>query len=88
QEKAGVAVIRVSGPEARLVGEKLSGKSLPSRGMTFSRLSDSHGDLLDEALVVSFTMPDSFSGEDTVEFQCHGSSAVVSSILQAIEETG
>lgn len=88
QGKAGVAVIRVSGPEARLVGEKLSRKSLPSRGMAFSRLRDSHGDLLDEALVLSFTMPDSFTGEDTVEFQCHGSSAVVSSILQTIKETG
>lgn len=88
QGKAGVAVIRVSGPEARLVGEKLSRESLPIRGMTFSRLRDGHGDLLDEALVLSFTMPDSFTGEDTVEFQCHGSSAVVSSILQAIEKTG
>lgn len=88
QGKAGVAVIRVSGPHAIEIGEKLTRRTLPARGMIFSKLKDSAGEILDEALVLSFTSPDSFTGENIVEFQLHGSIAVVSAVMSAIEETG
>ncbi|OIQ33179.1 MAG: tRNA uridine-5-carboxymethylaminomethyl(34) synthesis GTPase MnmE [Alphaproteobacteria bacterium MedPE-SWcel] len=79
--KAGVAVVRVSGPRAFDVGRGLTGKSLRPRGMTFASLSDENGSFLDDALVLSFTGPDSFTGEDIVEFQIHGSNAIVSALL-------
>jgi len=88
QGKAGVAVIRVSGPKALAIGASLTGKGLPARGMTFSRLKDRSGSTLDEALVLSFTAPDSFTGENIVEFQLHGSTAVTSAVMDAIKETG
>ena len=86
QGKAGVAVIRVSGPSALEVGSTLSGKALPDRGMTFSILKNDTGEVLDEALVLSFRGPESFTGEDVVEFQVHGSNAVVAAMLDELEK--
>ncbi|TNJ45527.1 tRNA uridine-5-carboxymethylaminomethyl(34) synthesis GTPase MnmE [Phaeobacter sp. B1627] len=79
--KAGVAVVRVSGPRALDVGQGLTGKTLPPRGITYSSLKDECGSILDDALVLSFTGPDSFTGENIVEFQIHGSNAIISALL-------
>ncbi|MEX0348329.1 MAG: tRNA uridine-5-carboxymethylaminomethyl(34) synthesis GTPase MnmE [Paracoccaceae bacterium] len=84
QGKAGVAVIRVSGPHARTAAETMCGASLPARGMRFHVLTDRSGAILDEALVLSFQGPASFTGEDVVEFQTHGSPATISAMLRAL----
>jgi tRNA modification GTPase len=82
--KAGVAVIRISGPLAGISAARLAGRPLPARGMTLAMLSDLDGRRLDEVLVLSFSGPNSFTGEDVVELQAHGSTAVVSAILQTL----
>ncbi|MBV1897384.1 MAG: tRNA uridine-5-carboxymethylaminomethyl(34) synthesis GTPase MnmE [Rhodobacteraceae bacterium] len=82
--KAGVAVIRISGSLARTAAEKLAGRSLADRGMTLAMLHDLHGQQLDEVLVLSFTAPNSFTGENIVELQAHGSTAVVAAILRTL----
>ncbi|NIZ11810.1 tRNA uridine-5-carboxymethylaminomethyl(34) synthesis GTPase MnmE [Phaeobacter sp. HF9A] len=87
QGKAGVAVIRVSGPDAITVGNKLTGNKLPGRGMTFSTLRDAQGETLDSGIVLSFSAPDSFTGENIVEFQVHGSTAVVSALLDELQRS-
>jgi len=84
QGKAGVAVIRVSGPLAHHAAQHLCGCSLPSRGTTLRILRDENGDPLDQALVLLFSAPNSFTGENTVEFQIHGSIAVISAVLDAL----
>ncbi|NSY37399.1 tRNA uridine-5-carboxymethylaminomethyl(34) synthesis GTPase MnmE [Leisingera sp. ANG59] len=84
QGKAGVAVIRVSGPLALDAGVALCGGQLPARGSSLRVLKDESGERLDEALVLSFTAPSSFTGENTVEFQTHGSTAVVSAVLDSL----
>ncbi|NVK16491.1 MAG: tRNA uridine-5-carboxymethylaminomethyl(34) synthesis GTPase MnmE [Rhodobacteraceae bacterium] len=84
QGKAGVAVIRVSGPLALFAGAALCGGKLPARGSRLRILKDESGECLDEALVLSFTAPNSFTGENTVEFQTHGSTAVVSAVLETL----
>ena len=85
--KCGVAVIRVSGEETRSVVLKLTGRqTLPPPRVTFvSKLR--HPDTkieLDRALVVWFSAPNSFTGEDVCEFQVHGGPAVISSVLNAL----
>lgn len=86
--KSGVAVIRVSGPMAHEVGRSLAG-SLPKAGKAgLRRLRDGAGALLDEALVIRFDGPSSFTGEDVVELQVHGSIAVIRAIEAAIAVTG
>lgn len=82
--KAGVAVVRLSGPAAFPVAETISGAALPPRGMSLRILRNQNGAILDHALVLSFSAPDSYTGEDVVEFQTHGSIAVIDSLLSCL----
>jgi tRNA modification GTPase len=86
--KSGVAVIRISGPDAFEIGQRLAG-ALPEVGrFSLRALRDASGDMLDEALVLSFAGPKSYTGEDTVEFQIHGSVAVIRAVEDTIAATG
>jgi tRNA modification GTPase len=82
--RAGVAVIRVSGPDADLACRTLAGRLPPFRRASLCRLRDQLGDVLDEALVLRFAGVSSFTGEPVVEFHCHGSRAVIAAVLQAL----
>lgn len=79
--KAGVAVIRVSGPQSFEACHLLCGDVPENRGL---RVLKANGARLDEALVLTFPERKSFTGEKTVEFQTHGSSAVVSAVQAAL----
>ncbi|ARO15695.1 tRNA modification GTPase [Ketogulonicigenium robustum] len=81
--RAGVAVVRISGPAALPAAEKLAGP-LPTHGRTLRRLVDGAGDVVDEALVLTFAAGRSFTGEPTVELQLHGSPAIVQTILRLL----
>lgn len=85
--KAGLAVIRISGPQAVEVAERLAGK-LPAEGRSLRRIRDAAGNVLDEALVLVFAGPRSFTGEDVVELHLHGSIAVIAGVLGAIAADG
>lgn len=81
----GVAVIRVSGPEVQNITTSLCGKLPKDRVAQLSRLIDrSDNSVLDEALVLFFKGPRSFTGEDVVEFHIHGGRAVISSVLNKL----
>ncbi len=82
--KAGLAVIRVSGPDAVAAGRALAGTIPSTRGMAVRRLLDSDGTVLDQALVLRFARGASFTGEDVVEFHLHGSVAVVRAVLDRL----
>lgn len=84
--KSGVAIIRVSGPDALDIGRVLTG-ALPDR-MGLRMVRDSAGEVLDHALVLVFRAPNSFTGEDVVEFQLHGSPAIIAAVEGAILKTG
>ena len=89
QGRAGVAVIRISGPASGPALEKLTGKKLPrARQATLRILKDANGEKLDEALVLWFKDPSSFTGEDMVELQTHGSTAVIECISEALYALG
>lgn len=84
QGRAGVSVVRISGPEAKSCAMSLV-PNLPAARMAATRLlRDKGGDVLDHALVLVFDAPASFTGEDVVEFHLHGSIAVVSAVLRAL----
>lgn len=82
--KAGVAVIRLSGPGAHKAASVLGGAGLPERGMALRTLRNQSGESLDQALILTFSAPASFTGEDVAELQVHGSTAGVMSILDAL----
>lgn len=82
--QAGIAVIRVSGPVAGVVFHRLAGQRPQPRHAVVRRLHTETGLVIDEALCLWFPAPGSFTGEDCVEFQCHGSSSVVALMLETI----
>ena len=83
--RAGVAVIRVSGPEAITCLKRMCSRPVADREAALRRLLDPDtSELLDRAVVVFFAAPQSETGEDVVEFQTHGGKAVVAAVLGAL----
>lgn len=84
--RAGVAVIRVSGPAAGPALRALIGRELPpARRATLARLRDpGDGEPLDDGLVLWFPRPASFTGEDLAELHVHGGPGVISGVLEAL----
>lgn len=84
---AAIAVIRASGPLAHLAGTRIAG-SLPEVRIAAVRelRHPSSGELIDQALVLRFDSPASSTGENLVEFQCHGGRAIVDALLAALSE--
>lgn len=81
--KAGVAVIRVSGPQAWEAVETLAGRLPKPREAGLRRLM-LNGEALDEALVICFVPGASFTGEAVAELHVHGAVATVSAVLRAL----
>ncbi|WP_339109456.1 tRNA uridine-5-carboxymethylaminomethyl(34) synthesis GTPase MnmE [Thioclava sp. GXIMD4216] len=81
--KAGVAVIRISGPKAWEAASRLCG-TLPPARQTALRVLRLEGEALDEAVVLPFAKGHSFTGEEVVEFHIHGAVATVSAVLRAL----
>lgn len=85
QGRAGVAVIRISGPRARDVLQGMAAPCPEPRRAAFRKIIDpATGELLDAALVLFFAAPSSETGEDIAELQLHGSPAVVRGVLKAL----
>lgn len=82
--KAGVAVVRISGPRVRFVLETFVGILPEPRVATLRRLRDRSGETIDSALVLFFPAPASFTGEDVAELHVHGSRAVLARLLGAL----
>jgi tRNA modification GTPase len=85
--RAAVAVVRVSGPGTRDVVAALAGKVPAPRQAGLRRLRH-QGVELDEALVLWFEGPASYTGEDAAEFHVHGGRAVVEALLEALVSLG
>ncbi|MEL6914353.1 MAG: tRNA uridine-5-carboxymethylaminomethyl(34) synthesis GTPase MnmE [Pseudomonadota bacterium] len=86
--RGGVAVIRISGPDAFAAGEQLAGGLPPVRTVGLRRIRARGGAVLDEALVLPFEAAASFTGERVVELHTHGSLAVVDAILAELAGLG
>lgn len=82
--KAGVSVIRVSGNRAKSVAEQLCGKISNPRRAVVRTVRAQNGEFLDEALILYFEGGSSFTGEEVIEFQIHGSVAIVQAILKEL----
>lgn len=80
--KAGVAVIRISGPQAHAAVGRLT--VLPEPRRTALRRLMWQGEMLDEALVLLFEAGGSFTGEQSAELQVHGSRAVTAAVLRVL----
>lgn len=81
--KSGLAVVRISGPQAFAAAKGLAGTLPPPRQSAVRKLRHD-GQVLDEALVLTFVAGHSFTGEDVVELHIHGSAAVLTIVLHAL----
>ena len=86
-----IGILRLSGPEAASIAEKcfqpLGPKGLrdhPPRALVYGDLLDSGGQPIDRVLCTYSLGPSSYTGEDTAEFQCHGSPMVLALGLEAL----
>ncbi|MSO92328.1 MAG: tRNA uridine-5-carboxymethylaminomethyl(34) synthesis GTPase MnmE [Rhodospirillales bacterium] len=90
--RAGIAIVRVSGPGAAEAAKRLTGRAapLPARVATpihvFEGGEAGQGPLLDEALALWFQGPASYTGEDVLEFHVHGGRAVTEGVLAALAQ--
>ena len=84
--KSGVAIIRVSGTESKKILLEISNiKNLSPRKATICNLVNPvNKELIDNGLIIWFPAPNSFTGEDLVEFHIHGSKAVISALLSTL----
>ncbi|MEF3191504.1 MAG: tRNA uridine-5-carboxymethylaminomethyl(34) synthesis GTPase MnmE [Campylobacterales bacterium] len=84
-----ISIVRVSGPEAKRVALVVSGREdLTPRYAHLATLRNGAGETIDRAIVLFFQAPFSFTGEDIVEFQCHGGSAVAQLLLEELYRLG
>ena len=83
--KAGVSIFRISGSGAQDIAIKLCGNVPICRGLRVLRYNET---VLDKVLVLSFKQGASFTGEDVIEFHCHGSPAVVATISDSLSAVG
>jgi tRNA modification GTPase len=81
---AGIAVVRMSGPDVRFGLETLAGFVPEPRVAVLRPLKAADGGLIDQSIVLFFPGPGSFTGEDVAELQVHGGRAVVAAVLSAL----
>ena len=93
--KGGIAVIRISGPDAAAVGDavfsrklSLAEPNLELHGAIYLPLPGGERRQIDDGMAVIFRAPRSFTGEDTVEISCHGGVLVTQAVLTACFAAG
>jgi len=87
--RAGLAVVRISGPQAFAAARRLAGKDVVPRQAALRHLRDPRtGVALDRAIVIGFPAPQSFTGEDVVELHLHGGRAVLRAVLETLAAEG
>lgn len=88
QGRAGVAVVRVSGPRAEMAVVTLAGKLPPARMAALRKLRAASGEVIDQALVLWFPGPRSETGEDMAEFHLHGAPVLVEMLFRELSALG
>lgn len=94
-EGGAIGIIRISGTDAIVAANKIftpkSGKPLCQRKantIVLGTIADSDGSLIDEVLASIFRAPHSYTGEDSVEFACHGSRYILNKVLELLTQNG
>ena len=81
QGQGGIGIVRLSGNDALKIAKKICSGTISPRNVGFHNFQDESQETLDQGIVLYFSNPHSFTGEDVIEFQGHGGQAVLESIL-------
>ncbi len=82
--RGGIGIVRVSGSQALALGEAITRKRLSVRKATYAEFQDDKGNIIDQGVVIYFATPHSFTGEEVIEFQGHGSPVVLNLLLRQL----
>ena len=80
--RGGIGIVRLSGPRAKPIGERICGRALEPRHARHARFRDRNGAILDDGIALLFAAPASYTGEDVVELQAHGSPVLLHELLE------
>lgn len=86
--RGGVGIVRVSGPACSDISKAIIGLVPEPRYATLALFRDAEGSVIDEGIVLFFPAPNSFTGEDVMEFQGHGGPVVMDLLLSRILSQG
>lgn len=86
--RGGIGIVRVSGPDAQKIATRFLGKIPKARYAQYRAFKDSDGATIDEGIVIFFPAPNSFTGEDVLEFHGHGGPVVMDRLLKSILDAG
>jgi len=86
--RGGVSVVRMSGEGSKLIAEKMCGELSEPWKFRKCSISSQNGELIDSGMVVFFQSPHSYTGEDVVEFHCHGNPTIVAMVIDEAVEMG
>lgn len=86
--RGAIGVVRVSGPRAPEIAQRMLGCLPPPRVATLATARDSRGEALDQGIALYFPAPHSYTGEHSFEFQGHGGPVVMQSLLAACVDAG
>ncbi len=84
----GIGIVRVSGSQALELAECVTGIRPTPRKAFYRKFLDKQGRILDEGVLLHFSKPSSYTGEDLCEFQCHGSPVVLNLLLERLQQLG
>lgn len=84
----GVSIVRLSGADAKRIARQLITADLKDRQAVFGQFIDAQSESIDSGIALYFQSPRSFTGEDVVELQCHGSPSVVDQLIRAAVAVG
>ncbi|MCU7960678.1 MAG: tRNA uridine-5-carboxymethylaminomethyl(34) synthesis GTPase MnmE [gamma proteobacterium symbiont of Bathyaustriella thionipta] len=86
--RAGVGIIRLSGPRAAELAEKIAGSLPTPRQAELRSFYNEQGEQIDQGLLLYFPAPHSFTGEDVIELQAHGGPVIMDELLQLSLQLG
>ena len=82
--QSGIGVIRVTGPLSKSISKKILHQDLDPRYAYYGSFFDNDNNLIDKGVAIAFPGPNSYTGEDVVEFQGHGGVSVIRKLLETI----
>ncbi|MGN6111473.1 MAG: tRNA uridine-5-carboxymethylaminomethyl(34) synthesis GTPase MnmE, partial [Luteimonas sp.] len=85
---AGVGIVRLSGPRSHAIAAALCGRALRPRHAHHARFLDADGEAIDDGIALRFDAPRSYTGEDVVELQAHGSRVLLQRLVERCCELG
>jgi len=84
----GIGIVRLSGPRSRAIAEAVAARALLPRQAHYADFRDARGEVIDDGIALYFAAPASYTGEDVVELQAHGSPVLLQALVARCCELG